>query len=168
LPFDEPKTIGGAKLRTGIYLSKETGYLYPRVLMPLFFGKDRPIFTTKGYIKYDKKNDRFLMGDSLKIVNKTYRGNMLSFDNRNGRIKAEGLFDIASGLDYPALKAAGNASIDFVSVKDKTEKVLTGEWMLDLDFILPKKLLDIILLDFETNSYNAPNINFTSCGRGKA
>ncbi len=161
LPFDEPKTYGGAKLRTGLYLSKETGYIYPRILMPLFFGRDREIFTTKGYIKYDKVNDLFMMGDSLKIVKKAFKGNILTFDNRISKVKAEGLFNIASGLDYPRLKAAGNATIDFVSVKDRTEKVLTGEWMLDLDFIIPKKLLDIILVDFEANAYNSPNINFT-------
>ena len=98
IDYDVPKNYKGQRLYTGLYLSKETGSIYPRVMMPLSFAKDRPIVDVKGLFKYDKVQDEFIFGDSIKIADDKMKGNSLAYSNKDGKILAEGKFQVGSGL----------------------------------------------------------------------
>ena len=47
IAYDTPLNPEGEQLFTGFYLSKETASVYPRVMMPVFFRKDRPVLRSK-------------------------------------------------------------------------------------------------------------------------
>lgn len=100
IAFNAPKSIEGEPLFTGLFLSKETARIYPRAMMPLSFRKDRPILPVKGVFKYDEKLDHFIFGDSSKIVRNELKGNVFTFKNKDGKVEAEGRFNIGSGLKY--------------------------------------------------------------------
>lgn len=113
ISYDIPKSFDGEPLRTGLFLSKENARIYPRVMAPLHFRKDRPIFDAKGYFKYNQETDRFIFGDSLKVLRDELVGNEFIFKNADGSVEAEGKFNIGSGLKYVKVDAAGVAKTAF-------------------------------------------------------
>ncbi|MEM1322039.1 MAG: hypothetical protein AAGG75_17395 [Bacteroidota bacterium] len=164
--YDVPKNYKGQRLYTGLFLSKETARIYPRVMMPLFFTKDRPIFSAKGLFKYDKVRDEFNFGDSLKIVDDVMQGNRLTYANKDGKILAEGKLDIGSGLDYINVNAAGRVSASF---DDKTsggnsgqpgDANLLAELMAGIDMMIPEKLLKIMINDLRASSFDARVLDY--------
>lgn len=111
--YDTPKSFDGDPLRTGLFLSKENARIYPRVMAPLHFRKDRAVFDAKGYFKYNKEKDQFIFGDSLKVLRDELTGNQFIFKNVDGSVEAEGKFNIGSGLKYIKVDAAGLAKTAF-------------------------------------------------------
>lgn len=166
IQFDVPKNYKGEPLRTGMYLSKETARVYPRVMAPLYFRKDRPMLPVKGIFKYNQEADEFVFGDSLKVVGKSYTGNMLVFQNKDAKVRAEGKFNLGSGLNYLKIKAAGQAfsgfqgeAVDTLSGYAATDAV-TADFMAALEIIIPERLLRIVTNDIIAAGFDATNINY--------
>ncbi len=146
---------------TGIYLSKETGECYPRILVRPFARVDRPLMDAQDYFKYEQANDRFIFGDSAKIAGNALRGTKMIFDNRVGSLLAEGPIALGSGLNYMKIKAAGKLRTDF-NVTDSTSYKITGEVMSGAEFFLPPKVLDAFLNGIRAATYDAPNAIYTA------
>ncbi|GJM35419.1 MAG: hypothetical protein DHS20C18_44200 [Saprospiraceae bacterium] len=177
IAFDEPKSFDGEPLETGLFLGKESAQIYPRVMMPLMFRKDRPIIPVKGVFKYDKEKDQFIFGDSSKIFLNGLRGNLFTFKNRDGSVEAEGRFNIGSGLKYVKVDAAGFAKSKFpppappediillddttaTTTKDVFEYKLDAELMAGIQLSVPEALLKIMVNDFQASSFDARNITY--------
>ncbi|MFK8102876.1 MAG: hypothetical protein AB8G15_10140 [Saprospiraceae bacterium] len=202
IEYDVPKNYDGSPLRTGLFLSKQTADLYPSVMMPLTFRKDRVILEAKGMIveseqskkkkkkkkkeeeeedefgfikekeeetvkskglfKYDKAADQFMFGDSLKIATGAARGNKLTFSNRTGAVTAEGTFSIGSGLDYVKVKSAGVATTQFKVEGDSSgiAPPVKLDLMAMVDFVIPDKLIKIMINDIKSSSFDAQNVSF--------
>lgn len=172
IKYDTPKSEEGYPLETGLYLSKESARIYPSAMMPLKFRKDRDIFPAKGVFKYEETKDQFIFGDSAKVLTNTMRGNKFVFDNKTGKVEAEGRFNLGSGLKYIQLDAAGFAKSSFPPIVEQTELVsdtaslveadplaepempVTAEFMLGTKFQLPEQLLKILYNDI-TSSFDA-------------
>ncbi|MCB0578754.1 MAG: hypothetical protein KDD10_05530, partial [Phaeodactylibacter sp.] len=175
--YDEPKNYDGEPLGTGFFLGKETSEVYPRVMMPLFFRKDRPILPVKGVFKYDQGKDQFVFGDSLKVIGGNLRGNQLIFRNRDGKLEGEGAFNMGGGLKYIKVDASGTIRSEFVeSAAPVQENLIISDTMdftaatlppvqqvyqVDADvmagikLILPERLLKIMITDIESMSFDA-------------
>ncbi len=107
ISFTEPKNKEGIPVRTGFFLSRQTAEAYPSIMAPLPFRKDRPLLPVTGVFKYDEADDKFLFGDSTKVLNKDLQGNMVVYDNTNGIVYGEGRLEIGTALSGIQLKAAG-------------------------------------------------------------
>ncbi len=167
IAFDKPLNPEGEQLFTGFYLSKETATAYPRVMMPLFFRKDRPVFEVRGIMDYDEKTDRFIFGDTLRMMggSSVLKGNQLVYNNRNGNIEMEGLFNLGSGLKNVKVEAAGTIKtqfgdmvVDSVLGTAAMSSKIDMEAMLATRFIVPDKLLDIMNTDFKSSTFDATPI----------
>lgn len=181
--FDEPKNFEGDPLKTGLFLSKETTRIYPRVMAPLSFRKDRAIFPVTGILKYNKEKDQFLFGDSLKVVSNEGRGNKLIFKNKTGQVEAEGKFNIGSGLKYIKVDAAGFATTeippapieekeidtDMMAAEDDSTSMmpniipeipLDADLMAGVQLIVPEALMKLLVADVQSNSFDARNITY--------
>ena len=178
IEYDSPKSYEGEVLKTGLYLSKETAEIYPSVMMPLTFRKDREILSAKGVFKYDENSDQFIFGDSSKVILNEDIGNLLIFKNQTGDIEAEGKFNIGSQLKYLKVFAAGNAqtsfpppppSEDIIQLEDSTafgpnsgpevfRNPMNAQLMTGINLIVPEQLLKIMLNDFKASSFDAQNI----------
>jgi len=168
LQYEVPKSFDGQRVRTGLFLSKETASIYPRVMMPLFYRKDRPILPVTGYMDYDKKTDRFIFGDSTKVFGNALKGNKLVFDNQTGKIEFEGRFNIGSGLKFVSVDAAGRATAEFGKAVVDTlmgtvsmDSKLKAEMMAGIKLILPQNLLNIVMTDFMSSTFEANPINYS-------
>ncbi len=177
--YDEPKNYDGEPLATGFFLGKETAEVYPRVMMPLFFRKDRPILPVKGVFKYDQDKDQFIFGDSLKVIGGNLRGNQLIFRNRDGKLEGEGALSLGSGLKYIKIDASGTMRSEFVERGPEEEKGMIisdtmdltasmappaqvyqveADIMAGIQMILPEQLLKIMITDIQSMSFDASPI----------
>lgn len=181
ISYDEPKSFEGEPLATGLFLSRETARLYPRVMMPLHFRKDRPILPAKGVFKYDDKKDFFIFGDSSKVIRNERRGNQVVFKNRDGNLEAEGKFNIGSGLKYISVDAAGIAKSAFppppppqpegnIMLPDENimpaddpapapppapDIPVIAEMMAGIKLIFPERLMKVIATDIKSAGFDA-------------
>lgn len=194
IAFDAPKSIEGEPLATGLFLSKETARVYPRAMMPLSFRKDRAILPVKGVFKYDAKLDHFIFGDSSKIIRNELKGNVFTFKNKDGKVEAEGRFNICDGLKYIKVDAAGfaetafpepapepdpaaeeimsaepdpimSAEPDSTSTKPQgpppaVDIPVTAELMSGVKFIVPDKLMSIMINDFKSAGFDARLVTY--------
>ena len=156
IQYDKPKNLRGETVKTGFYLSKEQATIYPRVMMPTFLRKDRPIIDAKGVFKYKPKTDEFVFGDSLKVTTFERRGNKITYSVKDNSVKAEGSMNIGSGLDYISVKSAGIAE----SPLDGTQGNFKAEVMAGISMIIPEKLLKIMVTDIIASSYDARPVDY--------
>ena len=182
IEYDTPKSYDGASLKTGLFLSKGTSRIYPSVMMPLPYRKDRDILPATGVFKYDEDNDQFIFGDSSKVINDQLVGNLLVFKNQTGEIEAEGKFNIGSGFrDFIQVDAAGHSKATFpepepevdpniilaeeidtnmIDLSMEPEEDLypvTAEMMAGIKMTIPEALLKIMSNDFQA-AFDAQNI----------
>lgn len=176
ISFDEPKSFEGEPLSTGFFLSKGTAEAYPRILMPLFMRKDRPLLPVKGIFKYNKERDQFVFGDSLRVTTNGFIGNQLTFSNRDGKVEGQGRFNIGSGLLYIKVDAAGTARSKFIEPQQEEEMIVSdtaalaplapreekyemeADFMAGVQMIVPEKLLRIMVTDIQSMSFDASSI----------
>jgi len=162
IPFDEPKNFDGAPLANGLFLSKESARIYPRVMMQLYTRKDRPIIDTRGAFRYDREKDFFLFGDSLRISTNSPRGNLMTYDNTTGAIKTEGTFNLGSGLlNGIGIKAVGRAETNFKAEDANSFPTVSAEFLAGIMMDIPDKLKKIIVQDFKSASFDVDYIDFT-------
>jgi hypothetical protein len=165
IKYDSPKSMDGVPLETGFYLSKEMAYVYPTVMMPLFFRKDRPILPTKGVFRYDTGKDQFIFGDSSKVLANDIRGSRLIFNNKTGKLEGEGKINIGSALKYISVDAAGSISGEFSNIPDSLLDK-TPPPPVDIDIIsglkmrIPEKLLRMMMNEVEAASFGAETVNY--------
>jgi len=181
IAYLKPFTEEGEPVETGLFLSRESGQAYPRVMMPLNYRRDRPIIPVTGYFTYNDTRDQFIFGDSIKIFANGPTGNLLTFDNTTGNVSMEGKFSIGSGLTYVDIKAAGTAKTAFPPPQPKAEPKddnvmsadettpapavvptppTTADLMMAVPLIVPDELLKIMINDLKSSSFDAPNITY--------
>ncbi len=164
IPYDTPLNPEGEQLFTGLFLSKETATVYPRVMAPLFFRKDRPILAVKGILQFDEKTDKFIFADSMRMFGGAAvpRGSQLVFDNKTGKIEMDGKLNLGSALKYVSVSAAGIVKTEFGELVTDTlmgtsamDSKLSMEAMLGAKVIIPDNLLKIMITDFKSSTFDA-------------
>lgn len=172
IPFKTPRNPESVTLETGLFLSKEQGFVYPLLMMPPYFRRDRPLFPAKGVLRYDKQKDRFIVGDSSKVLADQRSGNLLTYFSKTGRVEAEGKFNLGSGLKNYKIQAAGTATTQFREGPPPSEADSNAiaappppaefDLVAGLDFTLPDRLLRIIQNEIASSSFAASPIPYLS------
>lgn len=169
IAYGTPLNPEGDRLHVGIYLSKETASIYPRVLSPLYFRKDRPILPVEGIMDYDEKSDKFIFGDSLRMLggSTVLKGNRLVYEEKTGKVSFEGKFNLGTGLKHISLDAAGNGETEFGELVADTllgtaamSSKVNIETMLATQMTVPEELLKIMITDFKASSFDATPVTF--------
>lgn len=182
ISYDIPKDLTGAPIYTGLYLSKENSEIYPRVMMPLRFRKDRQIFPVKGVFMYNKEKDSFIFGDSARVVQNYPRGNYFVFKNYDATVEASGRFNLCSVLKYIKIDAAGIAQTKFLPPPPPVDTNMmmaedtllmmptmeerapappvTAELMTGIQLIVPDALMKVMINDLTSSSFDAKVITY--------
>ncbi|MEY4108366.1 MAG: hypothetical protein RL181_2708 [Bacteroidota bacterium] len=172
IPFKTLRNPEAVALENGLFLSKEQGFIYPLLMMPPYFRRDRPLFPAKGVLRYDKQKDRFIVGDSSKVLADQLRGNLLTYFSKTGRVEAEGKFSLGSGLKNYKIQAAGTATTQFQEGPPPSEADSNAiaapppptdfDLIAGLDFTLPDRLLRIMENEIASSSFAASPIPYLS------
>ena len=169
--YKTPLSPDGESLHVGLFLSKETASMYPRVMMPTYFRKDRPILPVNGYMEYDEKEDKFIFGDSLRVFGTAndLRGNKLVYNNKSGKIEMDGKLQLGSGLKHISVNAAGTVNTEFGEIVVDTllgssamNSKTTIEVLLGTKIIIPDNLMKIMVNDFKASTFDANPIVYAA------
>lgn len=158
LSYTSPKNKKGERLYTGLIIEPNRGEIYPAVMNTKKTANSHVLFESAGLFDFDKENDQFLFGDSIKIVSQVKNGNLLTLDNKNETIQVEGAFNFFDETDAIISKIAGETSF---KLQDSDQPIRIKS-IAGFDFHLPEKLLKIIAADLRANGYSARNIDFMS------
>lgn len=169
IQFDRPQNYEGEIVRNGIFVSRENAEIYPRIMAPLYFRKDRMLIEATGLLNYDERLDHFRFGDSLKVMKpSTNRGNLIVFENKTGKVKAEGKFNFCEDLEFMAVDAAGRLEttiqleLDTASTGPKAMAPIQGEFMLGVDIVIPEELERVMMNDFLNYALDAPGVVYAN------
>lgn len=169
ISYGTPLNPDGEQLFTGLFLSKETASIYPRIMSPLYFRKDRAVLPVTGVVQYDEKKDQFIFGDSLKVLSSltVFKGNKLVYDNRTGKIEMEGRFNLGSALKNCSVAAAGIAEtafgetlVDTLMGTASMNSNVKAAWMLGITLNVPENLIKIMQQDFLSSTFDSKPIVF--------
>jgi hypothetical protein len=163
--YHTPKNYEGEPLETGIFLSKEMAVVYPRILMPLFIRKDRHIFAPKGYMKYNKATDEFVFADSTRTFTKNPKGDRMTVSAKDGAILAEGKLNFCSEAKGVAINAFGRIKTKYYqptpdSTATQGDANLKVDAMMGIKMPLPSKLLNVMLNDMKSATFDAKDVEF--------
>lgn len=166
LYVEKSKNPDESPVKSGFFVSKATNQVYPRLLMPTYMRKDRAVLDVKGYIKYDAVKDKFIIGDSLKVLANGWRGNKLALTNFNNKIEGEGNLNFGSGLKYVKLQAAGKIESEFAVIDTTLDPELVKlppvniQTMLGVEFTIPEILLTTMVNDLRSSTFETNFIDY--------
>ncbi|MEM6726117.1 MAG: hypothetical protein AAF598_18890, partial [Bacteroidota bacterium] len=153
--YDEPKGTDGQKLHVGLALNLDSLYVYPLILQNPYKQMDHRVFTAKGVIKHNKTTKQFIFGDSSKVLLGGTRGNILTFNEGNGKITMEGRFDMDRGFKKSVVfDSYGQSSTTAGEIGPVKFDLIAG-----LNIPLPEKCLTIIANDLGVYSDIMPEVD---------
>lgn len=167
IPFKETKNLENDPVRTGVFLSKSTGQVYPRVMMPTYMRKDRAILDIKGFAKYEAAKSRFVLGDSTKVLTSGLRGNKLTLNNNNGKVDGEGALNIGSSLKFVKVTSAGKIETEFSQLDTTMNHELIKmpavnvQAMMGIEMIVPEALLTIMINDLRSSTFESNFVDYS-------
>lgn len=154
IPYNKPRNELGKKLEVGIRIEYDSTEIYPLVMTAPKSQRDIQVFDAVGVMKPDNVANVFYFGDSSKVLDNSQRGNMVTFRNLDGKVTTEGTYTLGKKMNGLAIKVAGQS----VSYYDQNEILM--DLMVGVGFPIPDKLMSIMVRDLETNSFDAPEVDY--------
>lgn len=134
---DPNKDAKGNILLAGLEFTPQNRQFYSLFVQPLKdVKKDIPVTNATGGLTYDLGNNVFKIGPQLKLVQKQYRGAVVSYDDSLNIITTEGLIN----FPYHMEKGAASVVMSGLWKDDIDRKEVTGNLVMGFDMsIIPKE-----------------------------
>lgn len=156
LTLQNARTKEGEPVRAGFYLSRQSANFYTALASPLESVRDRPIFEVNDALYFDANKNSFVFGDTSRIIQKSKLGNILTFNETDNSILADGVFKLGNGMEYVKISAAGTGAtmlpppqnmISTEGILDQPKQEFILDIMTGIDFPLPENLKRIFVED---------------------
>ncbi len=155
ISYNEPQNPEGVTLYTGIYLSQDSGSLYPAIMAPKGSMSDRSVFSATGVLHYDVKEDAYMFGDSAKVMgDSAVVGKKMVVYEKNSKVTAEGKFDFQQGFIKQGYPFIGVSTVGDFSFFLNKKSEYRFDMAMNIEFPLPKSVIDFV--NSELNS--APDV----------
>ncbi|MEO5675737.1 MAG: hypothetical protein ABIQ74_13925, partial [Chitinophagales bacterium] len=156
LAYRNPQNEARRDMAAGLFFDADSSDLYTSFFNAKKSSRDKNLFIAEGIVYYDDTAKQFIAGDPAKIVNEAPRGNVLRYNDKTGKVSAEGKMDM--GLSYGMVEAdiAGNVSYD-VNKEDPLFHVALG-----LKFPFEEDLLTFISESVVKGNGGGDNADYTS------
>ncbi len=177
IEYKKPKTTTGDPLKTGLFIMRAGSDPYLNVMSVPFARKDRGLMDVVGVFKYDKKEDAFFFGDSLRLTRGSYTGNIFEVNNKTRTCTASGEFNVCEGLKFFTPTVVGRAEMklpkEVIAKPVETPQDSTGtapappkrktqqlkmDVLAGISYILPEKMQKIMVEDLKKNLYAGEGI----------
>ncbi len=128
---------------------------------PAFLSKKRSpidefIFRASGELDFNDETSTYRIGDKDRINGKTLRGNVLTLEDANGIVKADGKYNFGDDMGEVRLDVAGH--MDYSMAGDSTNM---SDIVVGLDFMIDEKLIDQIAQAFRYYNADSEEIDYT-------
>lgn len=162
ITYNEPQSPDGSTLHVGIFISADSGLIYPAIMAPKYNIEDRSVFSTTGVLHYSPKDDMYMFGDSAKVLTDTMPGKKMTVSEKTGKVTAEGRFDFQNGFNRPGMPFVGVDAIGDFSFFLNKKSDYRFDMSLNIDMALPTKLIDFIANDLQSQPDVIEPILYTS------
>lgn len=131
------------RMYAAVSIANDSTHIYPTFFNSKRSYADLDLTTDTGVFFYDESKKTFFVGDSMKLLEGSPRGDILSFDEQTGNIYSEGKLDFGLNTDeHFNAQLAGNIS------KLKYDSVFNIEALMALNMTLPEecyqRMVDVI------------------------
>jgi len=160
--YDEPLDPYGENMYVGVFLDLDTMLLYPTVLSTKRNPEDIRIFTAKGMVKYDNEDDKYLFGDSARVMGVSDQGQLFTVAEDNLKITSSGRFDFNEGFNSELLPPVNIDLVGDFNFFLNTETEYLFETSLNLDLYIPENLQEVMVNDFMGDAQLSDDILYSS------
>ncbi len=129
---------------------------YTNLMQPLHNPNDFPTLQVKGILKYDDLLKTYHFGNEERLNTANPYGSTLTYDTKNGVVKAEGKMNFPLVFNPLKLIVSGNME----QTLDSNKFVFTTT--IGLDLIMEKDLLEMFARDVIAFSFDKPNADYTT------
>ncbi len=156
LAYKNPQNEAHRDMAAGLFFDADSSDLYTSFFNAKKSSRDKNLFMANGIVYYDDTAKQFIAGDPQKIINGSPRGNVLRYNDKTGKVSAEGKMDM--GLNYGMVESAiaGNVSYD-VNKEDPVFHVALG-----LKFPFDEDLLTYISQSLIKGNGGGENADYNS------
>lgn len=154
---DKTKSSTDNHLSAGIHINPvpDAAMMYTTLLGPKQASKDITVFKTGGIVAQIAPGE-YAFGDSSKIKEKSFNGNVIRYDDKKGIVKADGAFDLGTKFGIIKSIAGGSAYV----------KLDSGVYKLNLSLAIDANAGDKIeeRLEFHMGADNSdqPDLSYES------
>ena len=143
--------LDGEKLEAALLFSPEINRFYSGFLKPKRSKSDQVVISAKGYIRFDKKKEAYIIGSKKKLKGNTYEGNQLALEREQCVLTCEGILNLGVDLGMVNLATYGTA-VQYI-IPDST----TFDVVMTLDFPFEDKAMDMLVEN--TTGKNLQGVN---------
>lgn len=155
--YDKVYSDNKDTLTVGIFYNPlDTVSFYANLMQPMHNPNDFPTLSVKGILKYDDLLKTYRFGNEERINNANPYGSTLTYDTKNGIVKAEGKMNFPLNFNPLKLVVSGNVEHRL----DSNRFVFTAS--IGLDLIMDKLLTEMFARDVIAFSFDKPTAEYTS------
>lgn len=156
--YDKVYSDSQDTLTVGIFYNPldSASSFYTNLMQPLHNPNDFPTLQVKGILKYDDLLKTYKFGNEERILKADPYGSTITYDTKNGVIKAEGKINMP--LLFNPLKIVASGNIE--QTLDSNKYVFTTT--IGLDMIMDKALLEMFARDVIAFSFDKPAADYSS------
>jgi len=105
--------------------------LYPTFLSALWNPKDPVVITSSGFLTYDAEHEAFEIASKEKLINRSEKGNLLSFNTKTCSMDGEGIVNL--GMEHGDLSLQTAGKVDYIAETGETLFDLTAKISFPID-----------------------------------
>lgn len=139
IPVDSfPKSLDSEKLMAGLVLVKDSTHVYPVFMSKKERAGDQEIFTSRGFLKFDKGTGEYRITTKEKFDNPQLADDYVAMKQANCDVNAEGKVNFGLELGQVKINAFGTASHSLVTDETRFKTTIA------IDFFLAPELLKMM------------------------
>jgi hypothetical protein len=139
IPLDKQmKDINDKFLVAGAMIATDSVNVFPTFVSPRKRYSNLPVMTADGYLTFNKKQKKYIIGQKERIADPDTTGNILTLQKNSCNMYGEGSIDLTSNLGQIKIETKGNGLYNIE--KDKFDLNL----LMTVDFYLPEACIKYI------------------------
>jgi hypothetical protein len=138
---DSLKEINNNKVHAGFYITNDSTHIYPAFLTKHKNYSDIPVFSSRGFLTFDKADSKYKISNKEKLVEFNLPGDYLSLHRSACNMYGEGKLNLGVDLGQIQLISVGNINEDLI------KSYISMELLLGVDFFIEGKCMEIMTKD---------------------
>lgn len=143
---DRPINLNMVNLMSGSVVSIDSLHLYPSLVSGRKYYSDKPLIAAEGYLNYNHKNNRFVIGQQHKLFNSDTTGNLISLSKEYCTLFSEGTLNFPVKLGEVKYFSSGS------TIHKLADSTITMDMVLALDFHFNPTSLSFMASDILASS----------------
>ena len=143
---DSLKEINNNKIHAGFYITNDSTHIYPAFLTKHKNYSDIPVFSSRGFLTFDKTDSKYKISNKEKLVEFNLPGDYLSLHRSACNMYGEGKLNLGVNLGQVQLTSVGNINEDLVKAN------IYLDLLLGIDFFIEGKCMELLTKDI--NAYS--------------